>query len=224
MEDRVFIDLERAPLSKLSFVVTEDIYNDREKNLAYKNIKMRLSDIGCRTDVFLEKEQEVIARRGELLSNYLIANNPSVQLLLELYLGSSNMGYSEADYMLFSEMVLSDSKVRKSFFAKLVKIELKNIQERLKDSLSEEEIQQLRKAYRMLKSCLEQNSEGLDIMMRLGNDSEDMDEVYKQYIVEEEMRRLRPQKSAILRSLNSGEAVDYSFLDNACYTLRLIKR
>ena len=144
MEDRVFIDLERAPLSKLSFVVTEDIYNDREKNLAYKNIKMRLSDIGCRTDVFLEKEQEVIARRGELLSNYLIANNPSVQLLLELYLGSSNMGYSEADYMLFSEMVLSDSKVRKSFFAKLVKIELKNIQERLKDSLSEEEIEQLR--------------------------------------------------------------------------------
>ena len=116
MEDRVFIDLERAPLSKLSFVVTEDIYNDREKNLAYKNIKMRLSDIGCRTDVFLEKEQEVIARRGELLSNYLIANNPSVQLLLELYLGSSNMGYSEADYMLFSEMVLCDSKVRKSFF------------------------------------------------------------------------------------------------------------
>lgn len=82
---------------------------------------------------------------------------------------------------------------------------------RLKDSLSEEEIQQLRKAYRMLKSCLEQNSEGLDIMMRLGNDSEDMDEVYKQYIVEEEMRRLRPQKSAILKSLNSGEAVDYSF-------------
>ena len=85
MEDRVFIDLERAPLSKLSFVVTEDIYNDREKNLAYKNIKMRLSDIGCRTDVFLEKEQEVIARRGELLSNYLIANNPSTIVVGTLF-------------------------------------------------------------------------------------------------------------------------------------------
>lgn len=59
MEDRVFIDLERAPLSKLSFVVTEDIYNDREKNLAYKNIKMRLSDIGCRTDVFWKKNKKL---------------------------------------------------------------------------------------------------------------------------------------------------------------------
>lgn len=213
MGEKVFIDLEKSPLSKLSFVVVGDIYNDKEKNLAYKEIKARLTDVGCSTDAFLESEHEVISRRGELLSNYLVSSNPSGQLLMELYLGSSSVGYSEADYMLFSEMLLCDSEIRKSFFAKVAEIELKNIQERLSRPLEHEDVEQLRKAYEMLKSRLKKNPEGLDIMDHFGADGQKMDSVYKQYLVGEDMVRLRPQKKAILKSLRSGEMVDYSFLD-----------
>lgn len=51
-----------------------------------------------------------------------------------------------------------------------------------------------------------------------------LDALYKHYILSRDMARLNPQRKSLLRSLQSGEEIDYSFLSDGRFEKRLRTR
>lgn len=146
------IDVKRMPLSKLSYIVTTDVYSAEEKNLAYGEIKKRFASTTCSSSEFLTREERVFEKRGELLSSYLIGNNPSGQQLMEFYLDRDYDDLDESNNVLFSELALCNRDTENSFFVKAAKIELNNIGRRLENfDGSDEELTNLKRAYVELK-------------------------------------------------------------------------
>ena len=162
------IDVKRMPLSKLSYIVATDVYSDEEKNLAYEEIKQRFASTTCSSSEFLAREERVFAKRGELLSSYLIGNNPSGQQLMEFYLDRDYDALDESNNVLFSELALCNRDTENSFFVKAAKIELNNIGRRLENfEGSDEELVNLRKAYvelkkRIMLKCDQNNTSLID--------------------------------------------------------------
>lgn len=146
------INYRSMPLSKLAYIALTDVYSTEEKNAAYAEIKKRFSHTGCSSETFMEHEEGVFKRRGDLLSSYLIAHNPKGQLLMQLYLEREDtlpLGHLD---MLFSELLLCNSDTKNSFFTKAVKIELENLRKRLQDFNGDsKELENLQKAYQLIK-------------------------------------------------------------------------
>lgn len=142
--------LNNKPISKLSFTVLSEDASSKDKNEAFKEIKRRFQYITYSYDAFMNFEEKAISKRGEDITKYLIQDNPTSQLLFEIYF---NYVYKnkifEHGNLLFSEVLLCNEE-GKPTFDKFLKLELKNIKNRLdNETLSQEEINKLSYIYNL---------------------------------------------------------------------------
>ena len=156
MEERMLIDFKRESLSKLAFIVVSDVYSDKEKNMANAEIKRRFSNSGCSREAFMETEEVVFAKRGDILSNYLFGNKPTGQLFMQLFLEKVwQLRNSEHGNLAFSEVLLCNNATINSFCTKALGIELKNLERRLANFQGEEkELNELKNIYAAIKERL----------------------------------------------------------------------
>lgn len=120
------------PISELSFIVFTNGYKKELKNEAYIELQRRFSLTGFTFDAFVEYEQETIEARGSDINNYLIKENPSAQDVMELYFNLvMNSDMYEHDHLLLSEILLCNDDVKRTFFTRMLKIELDNIRKRI---------------------------------------------------------------------------------------------
>ena len=145
-------NIKTMSLSELSFIVLTGNYSSDIKNMAYKEIKNRFLNNGCNYEAFMEYEEEAIDKRGNNIKSYLIQENPTAQLLMELYLTKVYKQESaQHGNLLFSENLLCNSNSQKSFFVKALKIEIDNIKKRIKtENNSNENIERLNLIYEIL--------------------------------------------------------------------------
>lgn len=140
------------PISELSFIVFTNGYKSNLKNEAYAELKRRFSLTGFTFDAFAEYEQEVINVRGIDINKYLIKENPSAQDVMELYFNLvANKELHEHEHLLLSEVLLCNDNVKRTFFTKMLKIELKNIKRRIASRCeTTNDIDTLQNAYNIL--------------------------------------------------------------------------
>lgn len=145
-------NIANKPISELSFMILTKSSSENERNLAYQEIKRRFAKTGCGYDTFMEYEGNVIDKRGSDINAYLIQESPTGQLLLELYFKYIyGQEMEEHKNLLFSEVLLCNANSQPSFFTRALKIELKNLKQRIKQNqVSEEELERLTLVFKIL--------------------------------------------------------------------------
>ncbi len=78
------MNIKNKPISELSFTVLSEEASSKNKNEAFKEIKRRFQYITYSYDAFMNFEEKAVSKRGKDITNYLIQDNPTSQLLFEI--------------------------------------------------------------------------------------------------------------------------------------------
>ncbi len=181
------VNIQKLPLSALSYtIITHSDSYGVNPNEAEAEIKRRFENTGFDYDEFLAYEEDAIYERGEDRDNYLIGSNPSSQQLMETFFTQVYPvpAYSEHGRLLFSEVLLCNSRGGIEFFKEAVQWELQNIKKRLADGeLSDEDRELLQSVYDILYSrsevhrdLFQDNSISVSVMDFVLNESSLMSE------------------------------------------------
>ncbi len=149
------VNIQKLPLSALSYtVITNDDSYGVNPSEAEAEIKRRFENTGFDYDEFLAYEEDAIYERGEDKNNYLISSNPNSQKLMETFFTQVYPvpAYSEHGRLLFSEVLLCNSRGGIEFFKEAVQWELQNLRKRMEnEELTEEDQDLLRAVFEALK-------------------------------------------------------------------------
>ncbi len=138
-------NLRSLAISQLSFIILSGSYDKLTRDNAKQEIIRRFSENGCEYDAFMEYEVDVIARRGNNIDDYLIAEYPSSQLYMTLFYNLVyNQSWNEHSNLLFSEVLMCNEDNYFGLTRKLLSIEYNNIEKRISlcNNLSESELSQ----------------------------------------------------------------------------------
>jgi len=137
-------------LSELSFEYLTRLCDSDERDRIKKEILIRFLNNGCDFYTFISNENKVIEKRGDNIDNYLIKSNPTGEDLFFLYLNYVYKTNYERDNLLLSEIMLCNNTSRYSFFTKCIKLELKNLKNRIEKNPKDEDLKRLKDIYAVL--------------------------------------------------------------------------
>lgn len=221
-------------LSELSFIIFSGKFDKDLQRDAGHELQRRFSNSTFSLEAFLEYEKDTIKKRGNCIDDYLISQNASITLLLNLYFSSVyKKEIFQHGNLLFSENLLCHSDGENTFFVKALRYELKRLENTKSPYLSKEETNLLNSVIEALKERINKNqpiwyeSSLTECTWDIMNDSLitlfpviSYLSVYNFLL--RDLAKLSLQKKAIMNSMKNA-TVDYSIFYNEEIKRSLIK-
>ena len=226
--------IQSLSLSELSFIIFSDKFDKDLQRDAFEELKRRFSNSTFSLEAFLEYEKDTIKKRGNCIDDYLISQNASITLLLNLYFSSVyKKEIFQHGNLLFSENLLCHSDGENTFFVKALRYELKRLENTKSPYLSKEETDLLNSVIKALKERINKKqpiwyeSSLTECTWDIMNDSLitlfpviSYLSVYNFLL--RDLAKLSLQKKAIMNSMKNA-TVDYSIFYNEEIKRTLIK-
>lgn len=213
--------IESLSLSELSFILFSGMFDTSIQNDAYIELKKRFNKTTFDLNAFLEYEKDTIQKRGTDINDYLIQNNPSITLLLELYFSKVyRQELFQHGNLLFSENLLCHSDGENTFFVKALRRELKRLENTKSPYLSKDKMVLLDSVINVLKERISKKqpiwyeNSLTDCVMDIATDNTFSLFLVKDYIqiynfILQDLAKLTTQKKAIMQSMNTT-TIDHS--------------
>ena len=217
--------IESLSLSELSFILFSGMFDTSIQNDAYIELKKRFNKTTFDLNAFLEYEKDTIQKRGTDINDYLIQNNPSITLLLELYFSKVyRQELFQHGNLLFSENLLCHSDGENTFFVKALRRELKRLENTKSPYLSKDKMVLLDSVINVLKERISKKqpiwyeNSLTDCVMDIATDNTFSLFLVKDYIqiynfILQDLAKLTTQKKAIMQSMKTT-TIDYSIFHN----------
>ena len=217
--------IESLSLSELSFILFSGMFDTSIQNDAYIELKKRFNKTTFDLNAFLEYEKDTIQKRGTDINDYLIQNNPSITLLLELYFSKVyRQEHFQHGNLLFSENLLCHSDGENTFFVKALRHELKRLENTKSPYLSKDKMVFLDSVINVLKERINKKqpiwyeNSLTDCVMDIATDNTFSLFLVKDYIqiynfILQDLAKLTTQKKAIMQSMKTT-TIDYSIFHN----------
>ncbi|MBE6140093.1 MAG: hypothetical protein E7172_00925 [Firmicutes bacterium] len=128
MKEIKAFEMRKLTISNLILIMNSDLYEKSTRNNAEIELYRRFKNVKGTLSYLISKESKIIEQRGKESNNYLFGDNPTLQMLIELFYKNF---VEQQDILLFSEYHLCNVfDSLEPFFKRIIIEEQDNIRNR----------------------------------------------------------------------------------------------